>query len=105
MEIWTEALFLKKFEQGKKGVLFLYTPMCGTCHVAERMINIIDKLFPKMTIGKMDLNFYPEIANRFRIESVPCLLLFHKQTIVNKLYAFHSVPYLYQVMQSFKEYE
>ena len=47
----------------------------------------------------MNINFFPEIAKQYEIESVPCLLLFKKGSLQNKIYAFQSVPYIYGLLE------
>lgn len=76
--------------------LYLFTPLCGTCLVAGKMVDVTEKLFPQVAFIKADLNYIPAIADKYSVESVPCMLLFHKARLVNKIYAFQSVPYLHE---------
>ncbi len=80
-------------DNNESGLLYFYTPLCGTCQVASRMLQIVEELVD-VKMGKMNLNFYPDLAMNFAIESVPCLLLFKEGTVQETIYAFHSVPYL-----------
>jgi thioredoxin-like negative regulator of GroEL len=80
--------------------LYFYTPLCGTCQVASKMLDVVEQLKTGYSFGKADLNFMPEMAKKFSIESVPCLLLFQNGRVIEKLYAFHSVPYIYEKMTS-----
>lgn len=79
--------------------LYLYTPMCGTCQLAKRMLEVIEQLFPYIPFYQADINYMPERAIEWKIESVPCLLVFHHGTMCQKLYAFHSVPHLYETIK------
>lgn len=79
--------------------LYLYTSMCGTCQLAKRMLEVVEQLFPHLPFYQADINYMPERAMEWKIESVPCLLLFYHGTIRQKLYAFHSVPYLYETIK------
>lgn len=76
--------------------LYLFTPLCGTCMVAGKMVDIIEKLFPQVTFIKADLNYISAAADKYSVESVPCMLLFHEGRLVKKIYAFQSVPYLHE---------
>jgi thioredoxin 1 len=78
--------------------LYFYTPLCGTCQVASKMLGVVEQLKTGYSFGKADLNFMPEMAEQFSIESVPCLLLFQNGQVKEKIYAFHSVPYIYEKM-------
>ncbi|GAA0326927.1 thioredoxin family protein [Bacillus carboniphilus] len=88
-------------ERERPYFLYLYTPMCGTCHLAEKMLTVIDELDPSMSIGKTDINYIPEFAELAEIESVPCLVFIKDKTIHQKLYAFQSVPHLLEKMKTF----
>ncbi|WP_045518004.1 thioredoxin family protein [Neobacillus niacini] len=77
------------------GLIYFYTPLCGTCQVASRMLHVIENMVD-VKIGKINLNYYPELAERFEIESVPCLLFIKDGELLEMIYAFHSVPFLYE---------
>ena len=84
------AAFLQKKETG---LLYFYTPLCGTCQLASKMLQVVEEL-EDIQIGKMNLNFHPELAVDFSVESVPCLVFLHNGTVKETIYALHSVPYL-----------
>lgn len=101
MKTWTKEEIEFQIDSGESGVLFLSVPLCGTCQVAERMVTVAQELIPSKVIGKADLNYLPDFAEQIQIESVPCLLFFADQTIIKKIYAFHSVQYIYNEILSF----
>ena len=82
-------------------IMYLYTPMCGTCQVAKKMLTVVDELLPSLDIYSVNLNYYPEEAKALGIESVPCLLIFKDGKIVEKIYAFQSVGYLYDLIKQY----
>lgn len=72
------------------GLVYFYTPMCGTCQVAGKMLGVVEEIVD-IEIGKMNLNFYPGLAVEYAVESVPCLLFIREGEVVETLYAFRSV--------------
>lgn len=86
-------------EEERTGYLYFYTPMCGTCQVASKMLTVIEQLLPGVSSGKADLNYMPEMAERFEIESVPCLILLREGEEQEKIYAFQSVLYLHEKLK------
>jgi thioredoxin-like negative regulator of GroEL len=100
MNEWNRDQVSSFINHHSSGLIYFYTPLCGTCQVASRMLEIID-LIVAVKIGKMNLNFYPDLAKNFAIESVPCLVFVKNGTVVETIYAFHSVPYL---LEKIKEY-
>lgn len=87
----------------RDGVLciYFYTPMCGTCQLASKMLEIVDEAIPTMQISKCNLNYFPAVAAEYEIESVPCLTIWKNGMIVEKIYAFKSVPYIYDIVNSY----
>lgn len=95
MNDWNLDEVTSFFNSHSSGLIYFYTPLCGTCQVASRMLHVIENMVD-IKIGKMNLNFYPELADKFQIESVPCLLFIKDGDIVEMIYAFNSVPFLYE---------
>ncbi|WP_336618991.1 thioredoxin family protein [Jeotgalibacillus sp. ET6] len=80
--------------------LYLYTPMCGTCKLAGRMLEITASTLPGYSFGKADLNYVESLAETYQIESVPCLLIWKNGEFEEKLYKFESVPNIFERLQS-----
>ncbi|MGE7876135.1 thioredoxin family protein [Peribacillus muralis] len=99
MQEWKEEACNLAIENGETFCLYLYTPLCGTCQVASKMLDISLQLFPEMMAGKMNMNYVQGMAETYEIESVPCLLLFKGGQLHEKIYAFQSVPYLYGLLK------
>lgn len=95
-----EAEIESAISENEKFSLYLYTPMCGTCQVASKMLHVTTELVPNLAIGKSDLNYLPKKAIEWEIESVPCLLMFKHGQVDKKIYAFHSVPYLLDLLSN-----
>ncbi|XJZ26834.1 thioredoxin family protein [Bacillota bacterium Lsc_1132] len=93
MKEWNQDELNTFFIDQSTGLVYFYTPLCGTCQVASKMLLVIEEML-KTKIGKMNLNFFPETAKNFSVESVPCLLFVKNGEVVETIYAFHSVPYL-----------
>lgn len=94
MDNWTIADWQRALEEEQLAAFYLYTPLCGTCAVASKMLEVVHAVAPSLVIGKADLNYIERLAVEYEVESVPCLLIHKKGSPVEKIYAFHSVPYL-----------
>ena len=101
MKEWSKDNIMTSIANEESAVLYFYTPMCGTCQVAGRMIGIVEHMFTSIAFGKMDLNYLPGIAEQFSIESVPCLLIMKEGKVMEKVYAFKSVPYLHALINDY----
>lgn len=78
---------------------YLYTPMCGTCMVASKMMEVMEQLLPDIPMGKADINYLEDLAYHYKIESVPCLLISRNGKVDEKVYAFKSIPNLYEKLK------
>ncbi|MFJ7977519.1 thioredoxin family protein [Peribacillus sp. NPDC096379] len=99
MQEWNETELNDAIQRDKTVCLYLYTPMCGTCQVASKMLTVALELYPELKSGKMNMNYSPAISTQYKVESVPCLLLFKEGQLIEKVYAFQSVPYLYALLK------
>lgn len=96
---WTGHEAAVAVRDQEKTVLYAYTPMCGTCQLAKKMLTVVEVALPHLEIGMLNVNYAPHFAREYQIESVPCLLIFEKNQLVKKIYAFQSVEYLYTELQ------
>lgn len=78
--------------------LYVYTPMCGTCQVASKMLSVCEEML-QQPIPQLNANYSPELMADEQIESVPCLLIKNEHGTYSKVYAFQSVPYLLELMR------
>jgi thioredoxin-like negative regulator of GroEL len=61
---------------GEPLVVFLYTPLCGTCKAARRMLEVARHLLPPgLLIAEGNVNMLPGLVDTYRISSVPALLV------------------------------
>ncbi|MFC7687907.1 thioredoxin family protein [Ureibacillus sp. GCM10028918] len=98
MKEWTTENWVQQQEQNAFVALYLYTPMCGTCAVASKMLEVIENLLPDLPLGKANINYLETLAMDYQVESVPCLLI-SEHGNVEKVYAFQSVPFLYEKLK------
>ncbi|KAA0545320.1 thioredoxin family protein [Bacillus sp. BGMRC 2118] len=98
MEEWSAT----EFEQAKEGVVavFFYTPLCGTCKLGERMLQVVKELLPTIKFKKINLNYSAELSTQLEIQSVPCLTVLKDGEVVKQIFAFQSVEYLYLELSS-----
>lgn len=99
MEQWTRQQWEQQLQQHDQTAFFIYTPMCGTCDVAKRILAVIEQLLPELFIGMANINYLEDLAHDLQIESVPCLIVAEKGEIKEKIYAFKSVPFLYGILK------
>lgn len=91
---WSQDEINEVVNKHSFAAVYFYTPLCGTCRVAGKMLEIVAQILPELKLGKADLNYYPSLSRKYEVESVPCLLLIKEGQVLEKIYAFHSVPYL-----------
>ena len=60
-----------------------YTPGCGPCAALSPLLDqLSEDLADQLTIEKIDISKYPDVARRFEVRSVPTLLLFKSGALV-----------------------
>lgn len=89
-------------EQRRTGAamaVFVHSPFCGTCKLAERMLDVLEAHDPSLPIVKANINLIPELRERWRIASVPALVFVKNGEREDGLYAFRSVVHLHDWLQ------
>ena len=99
MEVWTREQWMQQVQSGEQCAFYLYTPLCGTCDVASKMLTVIENLLPDVPIGMANINYLGDFAMEMQVESVPCLIIANNGEIQEKIYAFQSVPFLYGLLK------
>ncbi|HZG82338.1 MAG TPA: thioredoxin family protein [Brevibacillus sp.] len=85
----------------KSFVLFVYTPMCGTCKITGQMLRVVEAALPDVSMYQINLNTSPSLSEKWQISSVPALLLIRSGRVQERYYALHSVAHLYELLKSF----
>ncbi|MBU8907311.1 thioredoxin family protein [Desertibacillus haloalkaliphilus] len=81
-------------------VFYFYTPLCGTCKMATKMITVVEQLIHDVGFFACNINTMPEITNQLKIKSVPYLVLIDHGEVIADVYAFKSVGDIYQLIKS-----
>lgn len=82
-----------------KVALYVYSPLCGTCKVATTMMETIEKMLPSLHIAKCNINTIPMLAQDLKIKSVPYLAIVQNGHIHQEIYAFRSIPFLFDTLK------
>ncbi|RSK28466.1 thioredoxin [Bacillus sp. HMF5848] len=82
-------------------LVYLYTPLCGTCQLTKKMLTVIEDLDPSVNIAMMNMNYSSTFAEKWKIESVPCLLLIENELKFEKIYAFRSIEFIRDKINTF----
>lgn len=99
MNEWSRQQWEERVASEAVTAFYLYTPMCGTCAVASKMMDVVEQLLPNVPLGKANLNYTEQLAYDLQIESVPCLVVSRDGQITEKIYAFQSVLNLYEILK------
>lgn len=99
MKEWTQNEWQEAMKTERVAAFYLYTPICGTCAIASKMMTVVEELLPDVAIGKGNVNYLEDLAMQYEVESVPCLLIARDGEYAQKLYAFQSVPNLYEILK------
>ncbi|WP_164716717.1 thioredoxin family protein [Paenibacillus whitsoniae] len=81
--------------------VLLYTPLCGTCQLTERMLTILLTMNPSLPIVKGNINYMPLVTREWQITSVPCVVMIRPGAEKQMLYRMQSVDELYRRLTAF----
>lgn len=102
MEEWNEQQVTDSLNRADNQILYFFTPMCGTCQLAKKMLSVVEAMLAELPLASANLNVMPDKAVALKIESVPCLVILRNGRMEEKIYAFHSVDFLYHKLSLFQ---
>lgn len=82
---------LQKLSTKQSFFLYMFTPLCGTCNVSKRMLDIAIEIVKDKDIVMCNANFAQDVSLQFEIQSVPCLLLFSNGELKERHYALKDI--------------
>lgn len=91
----------RRIESKEDVIVFVHTPLCGTCKYVSNMLQILEESYEQLLIDKLNINQYPTFAQSWQIKSVPCLLVFQKGLGVKRQYSFPSIAEVYNLLQPY----
>lgn len=102
VEVNHQELNLIRKTHLKPLIIFVYTPLCGTCKLARKMLEIsVEPFKDKIMVVSCNLNHMPSLAKEWKLQSVPSLVFYHKNTLYNIIFSFQSVTNLVTNIKDF----
>ncbi|RAV20610.1 thioredoxin family protein [Paenibacillus contaminans] len=102
-DIDEKDLLLREQDEGLRYAVFAYTPLCGTCKLASRMLGIVEQMLPDLELVQCNVNYAPKWVRAQEITSVPCLILYDKGSETERAYSMKSVDELYMMLKPLGE--
>jgi thioredoxin 1 len=88
--------------QSKAPVLVdFWASWCGPCMMQGEVLSQISEEYPALSIGKVNVDEYPELAQRFGISAIPTMILFKDGSILEAVTGLRSAE---QVLALFRQY-
>ncbi|MCC4486649.1 thioredoxin [Limosilactobacillus reuteri] len=74
---------------------------CGPCRMQSPVVDALSDKMPDIKFFKMDVDQNPETAQKFRIMSIPTLMVKKDGKVVDQIIGYHSEDQLKQVLQQY----
>lgn len=79
-------------------LLFIYSPFCGTCHVARRFLEHIEQTLKRQIFYEMNAMYEEAFLHQYKVRSVPCLFIFRDGVVKEQVYTFYSIQNIYHYL-------
>ena len=83
----TDANFEQEVLKGQKPALVdLWAAWCGPCRLIAPVVEGLAGTYSgKLTVGKLNVDDYPQLAAQYRVMNIPTLLLFKQGQEVDRI--------------------
>lgn len=88
----------KQLETKDSYLLYIYTPFCGTCHVARQFLEHIEDTLKQDIFYEMNAMYEEDFMQQYKVESVPCLFIVRSGEVKEKVYTFYSIQNIYSYL-------
>ena len=77
MLILTDKNFDEEIKKSTSILVDFFAPWCGPCKALSPVLEAIsEELKGKITVGKIDVDVSPKLAQKFNISSIPAVIIF-----------------------------
>ena len=80
----TKANFDELKKSDKTVLLDFYADWCGPCRMVSPIVDQIAEENPQYLVGKINVDDEPELAQAFRVESIPTLVVMKNGEVVSQ---------------------
>ncbi|MFL0196830.1 thioredoxin family protein [Clostridium sp. WILCCON 0269] len=89
------------FENNTPAVVFFNAERCKVCNIMHPIIEEIAKnYYNKLNVYSVDVDKHGELAQRFRLNGIPTLLIFKEGEIIEKITGFHNKDALDKIIKT-----
>lgn len=76
---------IKNFLGEKLAVLQFSAEWCGPCRMFKPIIEQLSEVNKEFKFGKVDVDVDKDVAIKFEVTSIPCIILFHEGVEVKRI--------------------
>ncbi|HZW68684.1 MAG TPA: thioredoxin family protein [Pseudogracilibacillus sp.] len=88
----------KQLAKKETYLLYIYTPFCGTCHVARQFLEHVEATLQQDIFYEMNAMYEADFMQQYKVESVPCLFIVRNGKVKEKVYTFYSIQNIYNYL-------
>ncbi|MGM9908098.1 thioredoxin [Limosilactobacillus sp.] len=74
---------------------------CGPCRMQSPVVEALSEEMPEVNFYKLDVDQNPETARKFRIMSIPTLMIKKDGQVVDQIVGYHPKEQLQQILQQY----
>lgn len=97
---WTDEDFAQETASGVTLTDFWAT-WCGPCRMQSPVVDALSEKMPNVKFFKLDVDENPETAQKFRIMSIPTLMIKKDGEVVDQVVGYHGEEQLKQILQQY----
>lgn len=75
---------MERIKKAEYSIIDCYGENCVTCVILEPIYDALADEMAEIAFGRINISFYPEIADIYHVDAMPTLLYFRNGELVNQ---------------------
>lgn len=92
-------------DEEKLVLVDFWADWCGPCRAVAPLIDALDERYENLVVGKINVDEEPELAEEYRVSSIPTVMFFKDGVVVERMVGAHQEEDYQNIIEAYLKSE